>query len=332
MCSPLLARYTACIAMSFSFVCTWLQKASQLVPSPMGTATLRLGLASLTETNTRREASCGLERAHKLALRAEAVGGSRWRCIRSASLCVTAAHHVCRRHSQPTAAHRCRLRVESRNLRAGPARTIHLKRAGLGNPHKRRSPPPRYRSRSERQQGFAVGNGRSWGLLLMHRACKRGERTIFAEHRTSCSAVLLWRNCEIGQSLPCLPQPATLQGTQNKQRCGERLPSWRSACPRCWTHRNPPPPRLACSGAAPSHRAAPGRLPSTPKRRCTTGKLNDRGEGWQGGRAMTRWGDSQPRWERVGRPDKPLISPGKPLDLQAASADHPGQPRAYSGA
>jgi hypothetical protein len=204
MCSPLLARYTACIAMSFSFVCTWLQKASQLVPSPMGTATLRLGLASLTETNTRREASCGLERAHKLALRAEAVGGSRWRCIRSASLCVTAAHHVCRRHSQPTAAHRCRLRVESRNLRAGPARTIHLKRAGLGNPHKRRSPPPRYRSRSERQQGFAVGNGRSWGLLLMHRACKRGERTIFAEHRTSCSAVAIARSVN---RCPACPSP-----------------------------------------------------------------------------------------------------------------------------
>lgn len=38
---------------------TWPQNCSHVALSPMGTATLRFGLASLTETNTRRDASWG---------------------------------------------------------------------------------------------------------------------------------------------------------------------------------------------------------------------------------------------------------------------------------
>ena len=49
---------------------TWLQNCSQVAPSLMGTATFRLGFASLTDTKTSRDASCSGG-----ARRREAVGG-----------------------------------------------------------------------------------------------------------------------------------------------------------------------------------------------------------------------------------------------------------------
>lgn len=56
--SPVEAKTIAPMPASFNFPFTWVKKTSQLPFSGMGTATLRLGLASLTETKTRREASC----------------------------------------------------------------------------------------------------------------------------------------------------------------------------------------------------------------------------------------------------------------------------------
>jgi len=59
------ARHRSARRLHQSGARTWLQNWSHVAPSPMGTATLRLGLASLTDTNTRRDASCGSKKSRE---------------------------------------------------------------------------------------------------------------------------------------------------------------------------------------------------------------------------------------------------------------------------